>query len=208
MDKKLRDKRTRLLVSKVNKERKKLNEKLDIVCNNLIAAHKDFINTLNALVFTANFYESMLGVTNLKDLFYCAGKLIREELGEVNVAFFLPQEDNFELYVFEKEHKGQLDWQNLVECFKPELIDAVCKTNQICRLESLVAVGLQANPATLNKISATTIPLGQFGVSQGFILIYRDFKADFTEEELNRLLAVSHGFARAIQSHKVPCSAN
>ncbi|GAH10763.1 unnamed protein product, partial [marine sediment metagenome] len=38
-----RYKRLRLLVSKVNKQRKKQAQKIDILCNDFIAAQKDFI---------------------------------------------------------------------------------------------------------------------------------------------------------------------
>ena len=198
MSKQLRNKRVRLLVKKLNAERKNQAQKLDIICNDLITTQRDFISTVNLLAFTSNFYESIIGLADLKSVFYCAAKLIKHQLGELNITFFLPKDNNFEIYVFENEQPqpGQF---NPSECFTPELVDAVCKSNEICNLNSLVSMGLEVNPSALKKISAATVPLGSFGVSEGFILMYRNSEIDFTTTQLNYLTSISTGFARAIQ---------
>jgi len=203
MDHKQRHKSLRLLISRVNKERKKQAKKIDILCNDLIAAHRDFIKRLNTISFTANFYESIIGTTDLSTLFYAAGKLIKDEMPDANIAFFLRQADNFKLHLFESDRPITLEQQRLENCFTPELVDNICKSNKICTLDDMFAMGLQGNLTKLNKISAVTIPLGQFGSSLGFILIYRSSQNKLTTEELNHISAIAPGLSQAIQSCQV-----
>jgi hypothetical protein len=200
MEHKQRNKRLRLLVSKVNKARKRQAKKIDILCNDLIAEHRNFIKKLSTINFEASFYETILGTTDLKDLLHIAGKIIKDRITEANVAFFLRQQDNFELHRLESSQPSGFEKQRLENCFNNELVDNICKSNKICTLNCLLAMGLNGNPAMLNKISVATIPMGQFGMPGGFILIYRSCENELTEEELNNVATIIPGLSHAIQS--------
>jgi len=190
MDYKQRHKRVRLLISKLNKERKKQAKKIDMLCNDLIAAQRDFIRRLSTISFAADFYKSIIGETHLGRLLSAAGNLIKEELAGSNVTFFLrngfPQNGN---------ERGMLE-----NYLTAELVDAICKSNKLCTLDDMFAMGLQGNLMELNKISAFTIPLSQFGPPLGFILIYRSSENKLTADELNKISAITWGLSRAIQS--------
>jgi len=200
---KQRHKRLRLLFKKLNKERKKQAEKIDILCNDLIEAQRDFIRRLNVISFSAGFYESIIGAADLSSLFYTASQLIRQQTGDANIAFFLRKEDSFELRLFESDSPIALEKESLENCFTPELVDNICKSNQVCTLESLLTMGLQGNPALLNKISAVTIPLGRGGTSSGFILIYRSSENKLTAEEIAGISAITSGLSKAIETCRV-----
>jgi len=199
MNKELRHKRVRLLVSKANKKRKKQARQIDILCNDIIAAQRNFIKSLGTISFTAGFYESIVGTTDLRDLIFTAIKLIKDRIGDGNVAFFLRHHESFNLHMFETDNPIDLEPQHLENCFTPLLVDSICKLNKICTLNHLLEMGLQGNPACLNKISAATIPLGQSGSSLGFILIYRSSENKLTAAELNNISSVTSGLSRAIQ---------
>ncbi len=205
MDHKQRYRRLRLLISKLNKERKKQAKKIDILCNDLIAAQRDFIKRLDTISFTANFYETIVGTTDLSSLILIASKLIKDETADANVTFFLRQADNFELHMFESDQPILLEKQRLENCFTPEVVEAICKSNKICTLDDMFAMGLQGNLTRLNKISAATIPLSQLGPSLGFILIYRSAQNKLTPDELNNIAAIALGLTRAIASCQVLC---
>jgi hypothetical protein len=205
MDHKQRYRRLRLLISKLNKERKKQTKKIDILCNDLIAAQRDFIKRLDTISFTANFYETITGTIELSSLILLASKLIKDETADANVAFFLRQADNFELHIFESTQPILLEKQGLENCFTPEVVDNICKSNKICTLDDMFAMGLQGNLTRLNEISAATIPLSQLGPSLGFILIYRSSQNKLTADELNNIAAISPGLSRAIASCRVLC---
>jgi len=198
-----REKKLRLLVRKANKEHKKQAMKIDILCNDLIAAQKEFIKRLDTISFTAHFYKSILGATELNELIFTAGKLIKEEVADANVAVFLRQSKNFELFMFESEHPIALEKKQMENCFSRELVEDVCKLNKVCTLDCLFEMGLQGNPVMLNKISAFTIPLSHSGTSQGFILIYRSSQYKLSTEEVNNIASISSGLSRAISSCQV-----
>ena len=203
MDEKQRHRRLRLLVSELNKERKKQAKKIDILCNDLIAAQREFIKRLGTISFTANFYEAIVGISELSTLILTAGKLIKNESPDSNIAFFLRQAENFELHMFESEKPITLEKQDLENCFTAELVSNICKSNKICTLDDMFAMGLQGKLTALNKISAVTIPLGELGSSLGFILIYRSSQNKLTSDELNNITAIAPGLSRAIQSCQV-----
>jgi hypothetical protein len=203
MDHKQRNRRLRLLTAKLNKERKKQAKKIDILCNDLIAAQRDFIKKLDTISFTANFYETIVGATDLSSLILTAGKLIKDEIPDANIAFFLCQADSFELHMFESNQPIALGKQRLENCFSPELVDNICKSNKICTLDDMFAMGLQGNLTSLNKISAVTVPLGRLGSSRGFILICRSSQNKLTADELNNICAITCGLSRAIASCRV-----
>ena len=200
MDGKQRHKRLRLLIRKLNKDRKKQNQKIDILCNDLIAAQRDFIKRLGVISFVANFYESIIGTTDLNKLLYTAVEFFRAENEDVNVTFFLRQEENFELFMFESGLPTTIEKQYIESCFTPELMDNISKSNKLCSLDDMFAMGLQGNLNELNKISAVTIPLGLLGSSLGFILVYRSSENRLNADEIGRISAVISGLSRAITS--------
>ena len=195
-----RRRRLRLLIKKLNKERKQQAKKIDILCNDFITAQKNFIKKLNTIAFATNFYESILGTTDLAALLQAAVKLIRDEIADVSVTFFLRQEDDFQLHIFESEQPIAPENQHLENYFTAELIDNICKSNKICTMEDMFAMGLEGNLTGLNKLSAVTIPLGLAGSSFGFMLIYCSSDNKLTADQLININAVTCGLSQAIQS--------
>ena len=207
MDDKQRHRRLRLLIKKLNKDRKKQNQKIDILCNDLIAAQRNFIKRLGIISFAANFYESIIGTTDLNELLYTAVEFFKAENTDANVTFFLRQEENFELHIFESGRPIAVEKQYIENCFSQELIDNISKSNKVCTLDDMFAMGLQGNLNELNKFSAVTIPLGLLGSSLGFILVYRSSDNKLTADEIGRISAVISGLSRAITSCQTLSSA-
>ncbi|HUT46212.1 MAG TPA: hypothetical protein VMX36_07985 [Sedimentisphaerales bacterium] len=200
MDDKQRHRRLRLLIKKLNKDRKKQNQKIDILCNDLIAAQRNFIKRLGIINFAANFYESIIGTTDLNKLLYTAVEFIKAENEDANVTFFLRREESFEVHMFESGRPIAIEKQYIENCFSQELIDSIFKSNKVCTLDDMFAMGLQGNLNELNKISAVTIPLGLLGSSLGFILVYRPSENKLSADETGRISAVISGLSRAITS--------
>lgn len=198
MDYKSRNKKLRLLITRLNRERKTTAKKIDILCNDLIGAQREFIRRLNTINFAADFYESIIGTTDRDSLIFAAGKLIRDEIINANVVFFLRRKIGFDLHIFESDQPILSKEYRLENYFTDELVDNICKSNKHCTLDCLIGMGLQANPSCLNKLSAVTIPLGQFGSSLGFILIYRLSENKLTESEINHISAITCGLSRAL----------
>lgn len=187
----------RQLFKKLNAERKKQAQKTDVLCNDFVAAHRDFIKTLHALSFAANFYESISGEIELANLLDTAGQAIKEQINNANVVFFLKWQNSFKLHMFEN-NPISLEKQDLENCFTAELVNHICRANKQCGLEELLEMGMQANPVLLKDVCVFTVPLGQFGSSLGFILIYCPSQNKISTENLSRIVSVVPGLSKAI----------
>ncbi|MGA2070631.1 MAG: hypothetical protein ABSG97_04715 [Sedimentisphaerales bacterium] len=211
-----RNKRLRLLISQLNKERKKQAKQIDILCNDFVAAQKDFVKSLNAIGFAADFYEAIAGLTELNELLCTAGNLIKDQVPDANVAFFLlapseveglapsavegPQRDSFELHIFESDQPIDLGDRRIENCFTAELVGSIAKSNQVCTIEDMLAMGLAGHPACLEKISAAAVPLSTPASSMGFALIYRSSRNKLTADELKAVAQITPGLGRSIAS--------
>jgi hypothetical protein len=206
-------KHLRLLISRLNKERKIRAKQIDILCNDFVSAQRDFIKALNVISFAADFYEAVAGLNDLNELLCTAGKLAQDRIHGANVAFFLLRGGNFdghqtsfEMHIFESDRPIDLLAPSSVEgeerrienFFTAELVDNVIKSNRVCTIDDMVAMGLQCSPAYLEKISAAAVPLSNSSGSPGFILIYRCSRSPLTSDEINCIAQVTPGLARSI----------
>jgi hypothetical protein len=203
-----RNKRLRLLISRLNKERKKQAKQIDILCNDFVGAQKDFVKALNTIGFAADFYGAIAGLTELNELLFAAGNLIKEQIPDANVAFFLlapciaegMQSDNFELHIFESDLAIDLEDRRIENFFTAELVGNIAKSNRICTIEDMLGMGLAGFPACLEKISTAEIPLSTPGSSMGFVLIYRSSRNQLTADELKAVAQITPGLGRSIAS--------
>jgi hypothetical protein len=206
-----RNNRLRLLVSRLNKERKKQARQIDILCNDLLAAQKQFIRELKVISFCADFYESILGLTDLNELLACAAGLIKEHISDATAAFFLLtnsaseefQNNNFEMHIFESDQPIDLENKRIENFFTADLIDSIAQSSRPCTIEDMLALGLVANPLHLEKVSAVGLPLNHHGCALGFVLLYRASENPFSREELKSLEQISPGLSRAIASSRI-----
>jgi len=157
-------------------------------------------------------------MTNLNKLLQAAVEFIKAENEDMNVTFSLRQEgdpilqkdsktgtrESFELHMFESDRPIAIDKQFIENCFTQELMDNISKSNKVCTIDDMYAMGLHGNLNELNKISAVTIPLGLLGSSLGFILVYRSSENKLTADEISRISAINNGLSRAITSCRMP----
>lgn len=193
-----RKKRLRLLVKTLNRQRKKQALKIDILCNDFISAQRNFLGRLRTTLFTANFYESVLAITDTKKLLFTAAELIRKELADTNITFFIRNLETFELYLFQGNQTTTLSKKQLENYFKPELLENICDSNRTLLNEEISASGLCADSIGLDNLSMAAIPLRAAESSAGFILLCRPGR--FTTAELSNISAVAVGLSKAILS--------
>jgi hypothetical protein len=157
-------------------------------------------------------------MTDLNRLLHAAVEFIKAENEDTNITFFLRQDgdpilqkdsktgtqEGFELHMFESGRPTAFEKQYIESCFTQELMDNISKSNKVCTLDDMYAMGLHGNLSELNKISAAAIPLGLLGSSLGFILVFRSSENKLTADEVGRIFAVVSGLSRAITSCRIP----
>jgi len=203
-----RQKRLRLLVRKLNRQRKQQASQIDILCNNLIAAQRAFLIRLHGISFVAQFHKSLLGAADLNDLLRRAGRLLQQELPGAGVSFFLRRGEGCELHVVRSEEARLPEERGPEDCFNSELVDSICKSNRSCSLDDMFGMGLDSSLRGLNRFSLATLPLNDLGRSLGFVLLYRRSPQTLTAAELHTLTPVMCGLSQAIHAARVALHAN
>ncbi len=196
-----RNSRIRLLVKRLNRQRKKQAAQIDLLCNDIIAAHSDFLDTVRTLTFAGEFYESLIGVSDLDNLFCSCASMIKKQIPDVNLAFFLSQQDNFQLYAFDCNTNGTDEAHRLEQYFTNELVESITKANHPCDTDELLQMGLQVSPAILKDSSAITIPIAANRPVAGFILLYKLSGRNFDRRQIRLLCAVRRGLSKAIRAY-------
>ena len=194
------NKRALSAIRKLNKIRHSQNKKIDILCNNMVSAHADFVKQLKMLNFSMNTYESLLSQSDLTGLIDNAAGLIQDNIGGSNVAVFLASADGFELHLVNNDSPIDIDAEKLESYFTPEVVQNICKCNWVCTINDMFEMGLEGNLSVLNSISAAAVPLGRFGPTVGFILVYRSADEPLRPDELDRVAVIAPGLCGAIRS--------
>jgi hypothetical protein len=197
-----RNSRIRLLVKHLNRRRKKQAAQIDLLCNDIITAHNDFLDTVRTLTFAGEFYESLIGVNNLDNLFCICACLIKKQIPDVNLAFFLSQPESFQLYAFDYSiSENETDEAHRLErYFTGELVESITRANRPCEIDDLLQMGLQVSPSVLKGSSAITVPIAGNGPVAGFMFLYRYSSRDFDRRQIKLLCAVRRGLSRAIRT--------
>ena len=138
-----------------------------------------------------------MGINDLGGILFVSNKLIKEEIGDVSVSFYLRKEEQFELNISEQRTED-VAGEQLENCFNSEVIENVCNANKKCNVDELVSMGLQCNPIILKETWAQTLPLEQMGASVGFILIYSSIARKLSEEQINLITSITPGLSKAI----------
>ncbi|MCK5175017.1 MAG: hypothetical protein KAR47_16605 [Planctomycetes bacterium] len=194
--------RARELIRKLNQARREQAKKIDILCNDMVFAHKDVVKQLGDLTFVVTFYESLLGETDLSGLLDRACKLIGLSLEGCHAAVFLLSSEGFEVHIVDDERPIEVGGGQLESCFSGEVVGEICRSSKVCRLEDMIEMGLEGNPKELGGISAVAVPLGPFSEGVGFVLVYRGAEAAITAGEIDKVNSISGGLYRAIESRR------
>ena len=202
------NKRALKVIRSLHSCQKKQTDKIDLLCRDMVAAHREFSCKLATLSFVTSFYESILGCANLEGLLNSAIDSIRESAKDTDAAVFLLSEGGFDVHVAAAGVADSVEKGQFQNWFTRELVNTIGQMNHVCSLEQLLKMGLQGPPAIMKTISLAAIPLGQLGRSVGFVLVYRPAHRTLQREELSRLAAISTGLREAIQSFQMASSIN
>ncbi|MBN1786990.1 MAG: hypothetical protein JW806_01195 [Sedimentisphaerales bacterium] len=197
----------RQLIRKLNTVRRTQKQQIDILCNDILAAHGDFIKHLNNFRFTADFYENLLGAKNLASLSTAAAEFIAENIPDCNVAIIFSTSDAPHINFCLQDANLEDISSNISPQLTTQMIEAVCQSSKVCGADELCRIGFVAGPSVLKKISLAAIGLNNTGPALGMILLYRAAEKPFSRSELANVLSITKGLAKAVKALKLtdPC---
>jgi hypothetical protein len=180
---------------------KQYNKKIDILCRDIVGAHSEFIEKLSILSFSIQFQESILGLSDLSCILDSAGDFLGRQLqGTAIAVFMLEAKNGFEIHFGGTPNQYAIEKKRFESWFSPQVVHEISHSRQICGLEQMLSIGLQASPAALKNIAVAAVPLGQIGKTIGFVLLYRPAEiASYSKQELARAAAIMPALRIAIQ---------
>lgn len=173
-------------------------QKIDILCQDMVSAHEQFLLKLTRLAFATSFYESLLGCAGLEEMLDRAVLQIRAAIAQSGAAIVLIETGGFDVHIAKSADRQQVEQSHIHNWFTPDIVRQISHTNRICSLSDMLKMGLQASPSALKTLSAAAVPLGRLGLGVGFILIYRNAENPLLAEELSSIAAVTPGLREAI----------
>ncbi len=196
-----RNKRVRLLVRKLNKARKQQAKQIDILCHDLINAQRDFIQRLGLIRFAGSFYKSLIGISDQKVLLDTAGRGMHEVIHDAHIVFFLRQAQGYTSHTIHPAQPAACTSEPLERCFDDALVECLCRANQPCTFEDMLAFGLQVHSRV--ELAALAVPVVAEGRSLGLILLYRGIDKPFSKLEIEHIKVVAGGMARALEAGRI-----
>jgi len=195
-----RNVRVKQLVRTLNKIRRTQKRQIDILCNDILKAHGEFISHLKNFRFAADFFENLLEATNLDRLARSAGEFLTENIDDCSVAVIFTTTAAPEIHFY--SHSPQLEDipSQLSPCLTTKIVEAVCHSSRICTSDDLCEMEFFAGPAVLKKISLAAIGLNNSGPALGMILLYRSADNPFSSNELANVFSVTKGLSRAVKA--------
>lgn len=194
------NKRALQVIRNLHAKQNKQSEQIEILCHDMVSAHREFSTKLAKLNLVVSFYESLLRCTDMQELLNAAVKGIRQTIQEADAAVFLLSEDGFDVHIADVGVAESVEKRQFKQWFTLELVNNISQMNRICSLDQLLRMGLQGSPAIVKTVSIAAIPLGRLGQAVGFVLVYRPAHLPLRSEELSRLAAISSGLREAILS--------
>ncbi|MDH7598540.1 MAG: hypothetical protein QHH07_02740 [Sedimentisphaerales bacterium] len=193
-----RYKRLRSFLRQVNRQRRRQAQQIDILCRDLIAAQRRFIQDLDCIGFAASLYRSMLGVTDPGRLVDLAAAAITEHISGIAMLFYVRSTGMFKQYAAGTAQSDE--YLRLLESVNTELAEAICRANKVCGLEDLLMLGMQASPALTARTSTVCVPISIDGRCFGVVLVCGPATLRLTAFQMQKLNAVAAGLASAIQA--------
>ena len=188
------------LVRKLNKIRKAQKKQIDILCNDILSAHGDFINHLKSFRFAADFYESLLGAANLDAIAASAGEFFIQNTAGCSVATIFTTSDSLSIHFYSADRQLEDIPSHLRQTLTSKMVESVCHSSKVCCADDLCKMGFFAGPAILKRISLAAIGLNNAGPALGMILLYRSADKPLSNSELTVVSSAVKGLAKAVKA--------
>lgn len=195
--KKTRNKRALKVIRMLRTRQQKQADQIDILCRDMVSAHRDFAVKLARMIDVNRFYETLLSCSTLSDILNAAVNRVEEAIASSNAAVFVLDDNGYEVYSGVESASGgtALPFQ---EWFSRELVLNLSLTPRVSSLNQMLQMGLQGSPAALKSISAAAIGLSRSGQAIGFIFVCRSIEEPLTAEELSAAASIGNGLCQAI----------
>jgi FixJ family two-component response regulator len=189
--------RLREAVKRLNAARRQVSRKVDLLCNDLVGAYGDLAKQLDIVRTTESFRSSCQTAVDLEQLLCHAMDWMLRQLGYSNLAIWLAADDDFHLGAYMKYSiPGE---PTLTDAMKHGLV-SVANRRGLVRAdgEALGHLLSDAERPLLADQSVLGCSCTYLGETIATMILFRDARQPFTEEQESVVRAISPVFSLAL----------
>jgi hypothetical protein len=194
--------RLRALIHNVNKQRKLQTRKIDILCNDMVAAHRGILERLEGLCFTSRVHESLIGCTDTAAVFKSVSAMIANRFGNCGGIAFLLLDGDGPLICHAEDASVAQEIAHFPAYFTAENVRSVCAGNRSRLLPELLELPLQLPPKTIDQIWAAAIPLNVEHSELGVLLLYGSAESQMPARLVRAACAIAPAVAKAVVAYR------
>lgn len=192
--------RLRQLVSKHNKVKRSQKKQIDILCNDILKSHTEFISHLKNFQFAADFYENILGLSTPEQLAKAVGEYFITAFDNMNIATVFMSGNKPEIFIHSTDTSLQEIPSQIGPYLNARLVKQVCQSGKVCTTDDLCEMDFFTGPAVLKKISLAAIGINKAGPSLGMLIFYRTASEPLTKSELTSAASITPGLSTALKN--------
>jgi DNA-binding response OmpR family regulator len=193
--------RLRTAVKKLNKARKTVSKKVDLLCNDLVNAYTEVARQVDEVRTNESFRKLLATAKDLEQLLCHAMDWLLRKLGYCNIAIYLTgDEGRYDLGAYMKYTVAGT--KELTEALREGLVPAIVRDGA-CHYEPNELKGV-VTPAELKHLKGQAVAginCTYLGESLGVMVLFREHaKTPITGEDLEILSAIAPIFATSLAS--------
>lgn len=190
--------RLRDAVKRLNDARKMVSKKVDLLCNDLISAYGELSKQLDLVRVQESYKHYLSEARDLEQLLCHTMDWLLRQIGYANIAVWLAgDDDDFQLGAYMKYTiPGE---QKLTEAMRSGMVKVAVRENFLhLKGDDLRARLTSKELEQLKDQDMIAVNCTYLAESLGVVILFRDAKAGFTEEDAATLKAVCPLFAVAL----------
>jgi hypothetical protein len=187
-------------VKRLNKSRRTVTRKVDLLCNDLILAYGELSKQMDEVRINAAFASMLKDAGDLEQLLCHTMDWLLRRIGYCNVAIWLASEEaEFELGAYMKYTiAGDAE---LTDAMRQGILRRVMKDGMVRMTPQEIAANLSKTEATsLRDQNLIAVSCSYLGEPLAAFVLFRDHKAPFTDQDAALLQRIAPLFSVALAS--------
>jgi hypothetical protein len=194
--------RLRALIHNINRQRKLQTRKIDILCTDMVQAHRGILERLEDLSFTSRIHESLIGCVDTAAVLKSVSAMIASRFGNCCGVAFLLLDGDGPLICHSEDASAAQEVTHFPAYFTVENVRAVCAGNRSQLLQELLELPLQLPPKTIDQIWAAAVPLSVGHSQLGILLLYGSAESQMPAKLIRAACTIAPAIAKATAACK------
>jgi len=177
-----RHQKLRKLCRNVNNHRRKMRDKVDLLCQDLVKSNIELTSTLQSLQKAYDFQSEITGEFDLCYMLHKSLREIKEQVDQSHAVIYLCQTDDFEAHISAPYDDVQYDLGLVESILKQTVVPCVSRTQSVLLIsepsayenEKIFQTLSLPDRRILNELTILTLPVIHDDQLLGVLTIYRE----------------------------------